>query len=68
MKFIAEQNNLRFEIEEDLPEVGFYLYVFDENNKCIRDYLQDSKDMAMEFALEEFSVPLNSWIVQEDQN
>ena len=66
MKFITEHNNLRFEIEEDLPELGFYLYVFDENNKCVRDYLQDSKNMAMHFALEEFGVPLTSWIVQHD--
>lgn len=64
MKYIARQNKLRFEIEDDLPEVGWYLYVFDDSNTCIKDYLQDSKQSAMDFALEEFSVPINSWTIQ----
>lgn len=64
MKFTAKQNKLRFEIEEDLPEIGWYLYVFDDNSTCINDYLQDSKQSAMDFALEEFDVPLNSWSIQ----
>jgi hypothetical protein len=37
MKFTAQENNLKFVIEEDLPEVGFYLYVFDENKKCFNN-------------------------------
>jgi len=49
-----------FRIEEDAPEVGAYLYVY-ENGQCVYDYLQDSIEMCKEFALEEFSVPLDSW-------
>lgn len=64
MKYIAQQNQLKFEIEEDLPEAGWYLYVFDENDTCIKDYLQDTKQSAMNFALEEFLVPLNSWTMK----
>jgi hypothetical protein len=40
--------------------VGFYLYVF-ENNKCTRDYLQDSLEAAKSQAMEEFGVPTDSW-------
>ena len=62
MKLIAEHNNKRFEIIEDLPEVGFYLLVFDNQNNCLFDFLQDTEKMAKEFALEKFQVPINSWI------
>jgi hypothetical protein len=48
-----------YEIKHD-PSVGFYLYVF-ENGKCIHDYLQDTLDLAMECALEDFGVPKNAW-------
>jgi hypothetical protein len=43
-----------------VPLVGFYLYVF-ENGKCIRDYLQDTLELAIEFAWEDFSVPKDAW-------
>lgn len=36
--FEAIYGNRLFRIEEDIPEVGFYLYVY-ENNACIYDYL-----------------------------
>lgn len=48
-----------FEIEHDIG-VGFYLYVF-ENNRCISDFLQDSLELAKEYAWEKFEVPKNSW-------
>jgi hypothetical protein len=49
-----------FRIEEDKLEVGAYLYVY-EDSKCIYDYLQDSIKDCMEFAFEDFGVPINSW-------
>jgi hypothetical protein len=57
-------NNLRFVIEEDLPGVGFYLYVYDNHNTCIEDYLQDSVVSIKQLALEKFGVPINSWKLQ----
>ncbi len=48
-----------YEIKHD-PSVGFYLYVF-ENGKCICDYLQDTLELAMECAWEDFGVPKNAW-------
>lgn len=49
----------RYEIKYD-PMVGFYLYVF-EGDKCIHDYLQDTLDLAMECAWEDFGVPKSAW-------
>ena len=54
-------NNHIFEIIEDLPEVGFYLYVYNYKGECIADYLQKSEQDIKEFALEEFGVLLESW-------
>ena len=51
MKWVANSELLKprhCEIEHD-SAVGFYLYVF-ENGKCIRDYLQDTLEVAMECA------------------
>lgn len=50
---------IRYEIKYD-PMVGFYLYVF-EGNKCIHDCLQDTLDLAMECAWEDFGVPKSAW-------
>ncbi|NGX46997.1 MAG: hypothetical protein K1000chlam3_00366 [Chlamydiae bacterium] len=62
MKWLANSVSLKprcYEIKHD-PSVGFYLYVF-ENDKCIRDHLQDTLEMAMECALEDYGVPKNAW-------
>lgn len=48
-----------YEIECD-PHVGFYLYVY-EGDKCIRDYLQDTLEIAIECAWEDYGVPKDSW-------
>ena len=49
----------RYEIKQD-PCAGFYLYVF-EGDKCIFDYLQDTLEIAMECAWNDFGVPKNAW-------
>ena len=54
-----------YEIKHD-PMVGFYLYVF-EGEKCIRDYLQDTLEIAMECALKNFGVPNDAWIQSEEK-
>lgn len=56
----AHHGELRFTIEEDLPEVGAYLYVF-RGDKCIRDSLQNDIDTCKEVALEDFEVSLDKW-------
>lgn len=62
MKWKAKSDSIKtrhYEIKHD-PNVGFYLYVF-ENDKCISDYLQDTLELAMECAWEDFGVPKESW-------
>jgi len=67
MKWRAQPDNLkpkRFEIEHD-PVIGFYLYVFEGKN-CIGDYLQDTFEVAIESALEDYDVPKDAWKEVED--
>ena len=61
MNLFSKYKNQKFEIVEDLPDVGFYLYVYDEKNNCIADHLQNTEKDAKEFAFEEYEVPLKSW-------
>ena len=56
----AQHNGLRFEIEQDYPQVGAYLYVY-EGDKCVKDFLQDTVSDCQSFALEEYGVPTNIW-------
>ena len=60
-KYEFKRSNRRFLIEEDLPEVGWYLYVFDESGKCVADQLQDSIDIIMEIAKDNYNIPKESW-------
>lgn len=62
----AEYNNLVFKIEEDHPEVGVYLYVY-ENSICIKDFLQNDIDTCKDLAYKEYQVPLNKWIMKENE-
>jgi len=56
----AEYNGNTFEIAEDKPEVGAYLYAFISDGRQF-DYLQNSIVDCQEFALEEFNVPILNW-------
>ncbi len=56
----AEHNNRKYIIEQDRPDVGVYLYVY-EQGKCMYDYLQDTVEQCIVFAEEEFGVPLSAW-------
>jgi len=61
-KWVSEftgDSKRKFVIEED-DNVGFYLYIF-EGDKCKEDYLQDSFDLAIEQAEEDFGVDPRSW-------
>ncbi len=74
MKWIAEirvPKHIRCVIEKQrLHDItnniyldGYYLYVYEGNKEpCIRDYLQDTLEVAKEQALEEFNIPLNAWV------
>lgn len=59
----AEHNNKKFIIEEDYPEVGCYLYIY-ENGECIKDFLQDNVLICEQIAFEYYGVPLDKWKVE----
>jgi hypothetical protein len=62
MKWTAESKELtprHFQIKHDVA-AGYYLYVF-EGGKCIRDHLQDTFEMAVDVAFEDYGVPKNIW-------
>ena len=54
------QGDRIFKIEEDYPEVGVYLYIY-ENENCIKDYLQNDINTCKLLAFEEYNVPMDSW-------
>lgn len=62
MKWLANPKSLEphsFGIKHD-PLVGFYLYVF-ENEKWIRDDLQDTFEIAVESAMKDYDVLIDAW-------
>jgi hypothetical protein len=64
-KLISNHDGKKYLIEEDLPEVGAYLYVYEGDN-CIFDYLQDNIEVCIRLAYEEFTVPMDSWRLSEE--
>ena len=65
-KFETHIGNQRFVLEEDLPEVGWYIYIFDKNGNCVGDHLQDDYAMATTFALEEYKIEEDKWRLVND--
>ena len=56
----ATHDKYHFKIVEDDPDIGWYLYVF-QNGNSVYDSLQDDIDTLKEIALEKFSCPLSNW-------
>lgn len=61
MKYISSTKELSFVIEEDLPDIGAYLYVYNTQGDCIADYLQDDVVSCKRQAYETYGVAYNSW-------
>lgn len=61
MKYISNTKELSLVIEEDSPDIGAYLYVYNSHGDCIADYLQDDVDSCKRQACETFGVALNNW-------
>jgi hypothetical protein len=62
----ASFENREFKIEEDYPEVGVYLYVF-EDGECTRDSLQNDIETCKKIAYEDYKVPIDAWTLAEDK-
>lgn len=61
MKYLSNTKELSLVIEEDLPDIGAYLYVYNSHGDCVADYLQDDVDSCKRQAYEAFGVAHNSW-------
>jgi hypothetical protein len=58
-RFVIENVTLRNEARDlDIP--GFYLYVYD-GDLCTHDYLQDTLQIAINLAFDEYNVPKDAW-------
>ena len=67
-KYKAEYEGKTFVAEQDLPNVGWHLYVY-KDGKNTHDFLQDTKEIAMSQANDDFGVPLNIWVeLENDEN
>ena len=64
MAIQARRNGLLFKIEEDNPDVGAYLYVY-ENGKCIQDTLQIGVETCKIIACREYGVGNEEWVCAE---
>jgi len=60
----SNNESLNLVIERD-AKVGFYLYIF-KNHECIKDLLLDSLECAIEYAWENYGVPMDSWILSNN--
>jgi hypothetical protein len=60
----ARHGGSRFVIEHD-SAVGWYLHVY-KGEECTKDYLQDTAELALEQAEDEFGVPRSAWSVTAD--
>ncbi len=56
----AKQGKYEFLIKQDLPDIGWYLYVF-ENEVSLFDTLQDDLDTLKDIAFEDFNCPRDIW-------
>lgn len=65
-KYIAIVGDSRYFIEEDRPEVGWYLHVY-KDGLGVADHRQDSFEAVVAQAADEYGVPSESWEeVQKD--
>ena len=54
-----------YRIDDDFPEIGAYLRVF-ERDVDLCDYLQDDVQACKDFAMEEYGVPIDAWQSAEE--
>ncbi|MHA7877666.1 MAG: hypothetical protein ACX93T_01930 [Bacteroidota bacterium] len=58
---MATTNDYLLRIVEAPPEIGFYLYLFDNDSRLVRDDLQNTLQDCKEIALEMYNIPMDAW-------
>lgn len=61
MKIFAKKGDLLFVVEEDLPDIGAYLYVYNQKNECTADYLQDDVISCKKQAFDLYGISYEDW-------
>jgi hypothetical protein len=64
MTLIAEHQGTTGRIVQDRPDVGWYLYISLPTGQS-RDHLQDTKEIAVSQAEEEYGIPSSAWLITE---
>jgi hypothetical protein len=64
MNLVAEHNGILARLREDLPDVGWYLYITLPSGES-RDHLQDTKELAITQAEDDYNIPPSAWQVTE---
>lgn len=59
-KYIAIVDDSRYFAEEDRPEVGWYLHVY-EDGESVADIRQENFETLVDHAASEYGVPKDSW-------
>ena len=57
----AKFGSRKFIIKESLPDIGWYLYVYESDGSNSYDYLQNTFEVCKRFANKRFDVPLSAW-------
>lgn len=65
MTLVADHNSIVARIREDLPSVGWYLYVTLPSGDS-RDHLQDTKENAISQAEEDYGIPASAWQMTDE--
>lgn len=60
LKFVIVKEWFTNIIASEPGQYGYYFYVY-ENGRNTYDYLQDTLEIAMEQAFEQFAVPYEAW-------
>ena len=65
MRLISKKGSVLLVIEEDLSDIGAYLYVYNQKKECTADYLQDNVVSCKKQAYELYGVPYTDWYPYE---
>ena len=52
--------NFRFRIEEDLPGIGWYIYIY-KDDILLYDYLQDTLEVSKNFVNDRYEINDDDW-------
>lgn len=66
MKLFSIKGEVLLVIEEDLPDVGAYLYVYNQRKECTADYLQDDVNACKDMAYTLYGVTDEEWETGEN--